>query len=155
MAINKQPVFTAQPILKVTRIPWEEFTTFDPSSARSSSINILTALDSFGTLIERITIQPMASPYGYASISTKLLYVSVYDYNVNRASILAVKKWNALDMGSTFIEPPYWELTFAGGIILDIDDELLIAQAIYDGTRPTNSGDGLLVTIEGSTYTAP
>ena len=156
MAINKQPVFTASPILRVTRIPANELNTFDPSSATTNSVDIVTASDSFGTLIERITIHPMVVPggNGYHVITSKVMYIILYDNGVGKSSILATKKWDTFNMDSTFTEPPYWQLTFEGGIILKENDALYFNQVQSDGSRPNANGDGVTVTVEGSTYSA-
>lgn len=155
MAVNKQPVFTASPVLVVTRIASADLGTFDPiNAAESNSISIFTAGASEGTLIERITIQPMIN-VDNPVLTEKLLYIIVYDSGNTKSSILAVKKWDAFDMSSTFTEPPKWELTFTGGIILKNGDELYFNQMRSNGGTATSSGDGVFVTVEGSIYTAP
>lgn len=155
MAINKQPIFTANPILVCSNHSTNAFGTFDPTASSSGSPTIFTATAIEGTLIERVTIQPMASPdVTRNTITNKLIYLMVSDYSEGITSILRIKEWAGIDMASTFDEPPYLELTFTGGLILDVNDSLLINQIRSDGNPAGQNGDGLTVIVEGSTYTA-
>lgn len=158
MAANKQPIFTVTPILKCTKIPQSDITNaFDPTDPKSNSIEFYSATDPSGTLIERITIQPMIKPGGsYNNMNDKLLYIIVSDGidDPVKSSILATKHWPAFDIDGTFTELPYWELTFTGGMILTNGSKLYFHHIKANGGLPDINGDGVLITVEGSTYTA-
>ena len=157
MAVNKQPIFTATPILTCGRATYTEFNagTFNPTDAATYSKTIFTASSTEGTLIERITISPMVSPNGAVStITNKILYLLVKDYNEDRTSILKTKEWQSFDMASEFNEIPYWEIIFQGGLLLENNDSILINQIRSNGEYPDAGGDGITWVVEGSTYTA-
>jgi hypothetical protein len=155
MGINKQPIFTGTPILTCGSESAGNFSSFNPTNVTNTSISIFTATATEGTLIERITISPMGTyNTSYNNISEKVVFLIVRDDSESQASILKTKKWSSVDLNSQFIELPYWEITFQGGLLLENGDSILINQVLNDGQPPAGDGDGLMWIVEGSTYTA-
>ena len=155
MAVNKQPIFTGTPILTCGIAVYTDFSTFDPSAAATNSVTIFTAAAAEGTLIERITITPMATYNGsYNNITEKVIYLLVKDDSAGKTSILKTKKWSSVNLSSQFIELPYWEITFQGGLLLQSADSILINQVKGNGNPADDNGDGLTWVVEGSTYAA-
>lgn len=155
MAINKQPIFTSTPILKCNIAGYSDFGAFDPSAADTNSVTMFTATAAEGTLIERITITPMGTyNTSYNNVAEKVIFLLVRDDSTSKTSILKTKKWSSVDLNSQFIELPYWEITFQGGLLLENGDSILVNQVISNGSSPSGDGDGLTWTVEGSTYTA-
>jgi len=149
MAVNKQPIFTATPIL-VTR-------TFRPGDFASLNVNdivsnlpltIFEAAATEGTLLERLTIRALADVANLPTVSQKLVYVWVYTDVYSAWSIYDVIQFASTSVTTT-TPPPYAQLTFTGGLILNDNDKIAINQSTFG-----NNGDGLSVTLEGSTYTA-
>jgi hypothetical protein len=155
MAVNKQPIFTGTPILTCGTAVYADFNSFNPSNASNNSVTIFTAASAEGTLIERITITPMATyNNSYNTINEKVIYLLIKDSTEDKTSILKTKKWSAVDLTSQFIELPYWEITFQGGLLLQNNDSILINQVKGNGNAADDDGDGLTWVVEGSTYTA-
>lgn len=149
MAVNKQPIFTASPILVTRLFEASGFNSLNVSNlAASTPLTIFEAAATEGTLVERITIRALADVANWPTVSEKLVYIWVYTYTTGVWSIYDVIKFPATTVTHT-TPPPYSQLTFTGGLILNANDKIAINQS-----HTTENGDGLCVTLEGSTYTA-
>ena len=149
MAVNKQPIFTATPILVTRKFEAGGFGTLNVSDiVNNLPLTIFEADATEGTLVERITIRALADAANWPTVEEKLVYIWVYTYTTGVWSIYDVIKFPATTVTHT-TPPPYSQLTFTGGLILNANDKIAINQS-----HSTENGDGLSVTLEGSTYTA-
>ena len=146
---NKQPVFTDIPIFRTGIIVYDVFSTFDATNC-SGAISIFTAEDEKGTLIERITLTA-TSDYISKNVSSKLIYLVGYSDTTSKSSILKIIDWTATTVDDG-VPPPSTEFVFTGGLLLQNNDQLLLAQMASGGELPSASGDGIAWVIEGSSY---
>ena len=146
---NKQPIFTATPVIVTRKFETSSFAALDIRDiAGLPPLTIFQAVAVEGTLLERLTIRALASTDNWPTISEKLVYVWVYTAAYTAWSIYDVVKFPSTTVTTT-TPPPYAQLVFTGGLILNADDKIAINQSSF-----ANNGDGLSVTLEGSTYTA-
>jgi hypothetical protein len=147
--INKQPVFTATPVLVTRNFQTGNFGALNVNDIGNNlPLTIFQAAATEGTLVERITIRALADVANLPTVSEKLVYIWVYAADYNAWSIYDVVKFPSTSVTAT-TPPPYAQLTFTGGLILNETDKIAINQSSFG-----NNGDGLSVTLEGSTYTA-
>jgi hypothetical protein len=158
---QKQPVFTATPILKVQTFNptladrnWDPTNNQNPSPVPPTVIfdgNILSVAQS--GLIERITVvNAMDLSTGVNWLSTeKLVWLYIYDgstWNLYKAGHMP-----AADLSVAGTVNPQIEWTFTGGLAVNNTIRLgILASANFS----TNSyyGDYLSVTVEGGDYSA-
>lgn len=155
---QKQPVFTATPILKTK--------TFDPvitggnwdTGSNSPTVifdgTVLTGAEA--ALIERITVtNTMDFTNGGTSASTeKLVWLYIYDVTENSWSVFKTEYMPATDLtnpaGTT---PPEIEWVFTGGLAVNTNTKLGIMASVNYATN-SRHGDYLSVTVEGGDYSA-
>jgi hypothetical protein len=146
---NKQPIFTATPVLVTRRFQTGDFGSLNVNDISSNlPLTIFEATATEGTLLERLTIRALADVANLPTVSQKLVYVWVYTDVYSAWSIYDVIQFASTSVTTT-TPPPYAQLTFTGGLILKVNDKIAINQSTFG-----NNGDGLSVTLEGSTYTA-
>jgi len=143
MSINKQPVFTATPILAIS--------SFDPPipSSMDNPNNLLQIYEdnsSYGTLITRITINSL--PNSGSAVTEKVLYLYI-----DGSKIVLYK--SALMSGTPSADiPPSVVFTFGSGLITLPGYELRIGASI-DANSTGETGDFISVVVEGGTYDQP
>lgn len=146
-SINKQPIFTDQIILS----------TFNGRVDRCSDnvspqtpTTVYTAVDGYGSLIERITITATGDTVNYTHVLAKLVYMYVYDSSTH---IWALYKTGTLaETTVTDIQPnPTIEWVFNGGLLLPQYTQIgfLASETVYESGYPS---DNLAIVIEGSSY---
>ena len=151
MAINKQPVFTTTPILTLRIYDPEVVTAaYNPSSCLTSTSKIFTSTDSYGTLIERITVSSTGDT-SYTTVTAKLIYLYLY-YDVKSSwSLYKTAAMPALTISDTTPNAEI-EWVFTGGLLLPVNFQIFIG-ASTNSVATGQKGDYLSVTVEGSTYT--
>ena len=136
MALNKQPIFTATPIL--TAIAPATY-----SETLTSPTPIYTDGSTFGTMINRITVTPNVAIAG--TVTTSLVYLMVSSDGGSTWSVLKTNYFPAV--GSvTESTLPTITFTFNPSFILAPGGNYRLAIAVSDDT------DQLWVLVEGSTY---
>jgi hypothetical protein len=136
--INRQPIFTATPILISKKV-----TLSTPTNLYNADnvVDIYTDASTYGTLINRITVSTDGT-IG-ASIPNTTIYLYLYDstnteYNLYKSAPIAA-------VGSVGYQVvPYVEFTFDGGLITKSGTKIAL------GT--TNNGTNYAAILEGGTY---
>lgn len=150
--INKQPLF-AGTIRMVTY-------TFDPpimvshydmnNSWSTAPTTVYTAVGDYGDIIDRLTISATGDTTN-TTVTAKLVYVYLYDSGGGRYSLYKTLAMPAATISDT-VPNPELELVFQGGLLLKLNDQILIGASVNSGSG--DKGDWLSVTIEGGTYNA-
>ena len=150
MAQNKQPLFTSQPILVSKQ--------FDPQIAdvftnpgMNKFTQIYTDETTNGTLITRITVN--ATAYIGDTVTTKVIYIGVYDPDNTAYSLYASKIMTGIAGLTATDVVPYVEFTFGNGLVTRNGAEIVIA-ASTNRNATTEVGDEISVIVEGGTYDA-
>ena len=156
---QKQPVFTATPILKTKTFNptiadrnWDEAMTSPVPIVIFDGAAVLT-LGSEAGLIERITItnaMDMSSAPN-ATSSEKLVWLYIYDINASTWVLYKTGYMPAADLGVSGTTNPQIEWTFTGGLAVNNNTKLGIMASV---DASTNNGDYLSVVVEGGDYTA-
>lgn len=149
MAINKQPVFTTAPIL-VPTILNPTIVTDAASPGLGNSDEIFYSFDTFGSLIERITVSSTGDTTN-TDVTAKLIYLYIQYPSGGTISLYKTAAMPATTISDTTPNAEI-EWVFTGGIILPLDYRFLIGASTNVGITGLN-GDKLSVTVEGSTYT--
>ena len=145
---NKQPIFTATPVLTVS--------TFDPpvnnSSANLDTVpptQIYLAAADEGTLIERVTVTATTDATN-TNYTNKFIYLCIYDSGANPAWSLYLTDY-MVDANTS--RNPTVVFNIEGGLVLLSGQKLgLLASTNYATTNYL--GDKVAVVVEGGTYTA-
>lgn len=158
---QKQPVFTATPILKTKTFDptiadrnWDEAMTSPVPIVIFDGSAVLT-LGSEAGLIERITVtnaMDLSTSANYTS-SEKLVWLYIQDISNNIWVLYKTAHMPAADLSVAGTVNPEIEWTFTGGLAVNTNTKLgIMASANYS----TNNyyGDYLSVTVEGGDYTA-
>jgi len=154
MPLNKQPIFTISPILAIDTIDPPIVNGFAWRLDNLSPTTILETTDSYGTLIERITVTSTGDLTNTA-VAAKLIYLCIYTPTKNNSNwnIYKVAAMPAVTVTAT-TPTPQVEWVFTGGIILPTNHKLGLAATTNAATTFEN-GDYLSYIVEGSTYTQP
>lgn len=155
--LNKQPIFTATPILvsetfdpyRYTANLYDVYSYADEPSGRF----VFSATDIHGTLIERITITTCASN-DYPNISERYVYMFLHSPGANIRWNLYKTAYIAADTISYPKLNPVIEWVFEGGLLLPNEAQIAFG-ASENVDHSGYQGDYLSVTIEGSSYTQP
>ena len=150
MAINRQPIFTANPIL--------QYTQFDPVIPTdlhntSAATAVYTDNSTHGSLITKITVN---SPAALGDrVTTKRIYLMITDKNDAKYNIFDSKLMTGIATPIVATDmPPSVVFEFPTGLITSPDTILGIA-ATMNGAGGYPEGDRLVVIVEGGTYDEP
>jgi hypothetical protein len=154
--INKQPIFTAKPIMTVK--------TFDPpiildnnktvaGDWSTSPTKVYQTTSTYGDLIERITISATGDTTN-TTVTAKLIYIYLYDAVGGRHSLYKTVAMPATTVSATTPNPEI-ELVFTGGLLLKSGEDAIYIGASDNADNTGQNGDNISVTIEGGTYDQP
>jgi len=150
MAQNKQPLFTSQPILVS-----KQFDPQEPSTLRNPGMDNRTTIytdgTTNGTLITKITVN--ATALIGDNVTTKVIYIGVYDPDNTTYSLYASKVMTGITGLTATDVVPYVEFTFGNGLVTRAGAEIVIAASTNSNTT-AESGDEISVIVEGGTYDA-
>jgi hypothetical protein len=152
--INKQPVFTDIPVLKITQVNITSDNNANPIGSAGNPTSIVAADDVYGTLIERITVTATADTKNYPDVLAKLVYLYI-----GAGSKWVLYKTAAMPATTVTdtVPPPEIEWVFTGGLLLPEGVELAMAasRTLSDEGGGVTQADQLAVTVEGSSYSQP
>jgi hypothetical protein len=150
MAFNKQPIFTADGVLKLSVFDAPILSDLTLQSGPSP-----TFISDFGvtegTLIERVTVVNCQDTINNPDSSDKLIYLCLYNGNDGTYTVYDTKFMPATT-SDAFTPPAKIQWIFEGGLVLKSNNKLAIG-ASNNASNSTKPGDKLSVTVEGGTYT--
>jgi len=156
MALNKQPVFTSTPLLvsRTLDVPRFHYGIYDPTNGGPDGppISLFEATDTYGTLIERITVSTCGD-LSNTIISEKFVHLFIYDYNQSKWSLYKSAYIPAITINATTLNHEI-EWIFAGGLLLPVNYQIGFGASTNAASSGEN-GNYLAITIEGSSYTQP
>jgi hypothetical protein len=151
MPINKQPIFTATPILECLQ--------FDPvistSLRNTSEVTIIyTDSSTYGSLITKITVNsPLREPGD--SSTTKRIYLMVSNSDdPSKFNLFDSKLMQEDNNYSITADPPSVIFEFSTGLITSPGTILAIGSTTNEATTG-RVGDRVTVLVEGGTYDEP
>lgn len=143
MAINKQPIFTANPILYNNIYDPDIFDFLSPSIPTSSEYYYTKGI----TLIDRVTVQIPAN-VANPNWSSKSIYLIL-----SNGTVFSIYQREEIT-GGTYVAGtnlPSVTWNFEGGLVLPTDIYIFV-QASIDYNTNNYYGDYLSVTMEGGEY---
>lgn len=153
MPLNKQPIFTATPLL-ITN----QFDPLIPTSLREPGMSNFTEIyedqSDYGSLITKVTV--VSTGLVGDKVTTKVIYLGIRDNTSHIASLYQSKVMTGINELSINDVVPYVTFTFDGGLVMNKNNgyQLVIAASINTDTSGQN-GDNISVIIEGGTYDQP
>lgn len=150
--LNKQPIFTATPLL-ITN----QFDPQIPSTLRDPGIDnyttIYTDTSNYGSLITKVTV--VSTGLVGSNVTTKVIYLGIRDTTSGVVSLYQSKVMTGISGLTSNDIVPYVTFEFGGGLIMNNNNgyELAIAASTNSGTG--EDGDEISVIIEGGTYDQP
>jgi hypothetical protein len=151
--LNKQPIFTATPLL-ITK----QFDPLIPTTLRNPGMDNATRIyndsTNYGSLITKVTV--VSTGLVGDIVTTKVIYLGIEDVNTNIVSLYQSKIMTGINGLTTTDIVPYVTFTFEGGLVMDPNNggSLLIAASINRDITGEN-GDQISVIVEGGTYDQP
>jgi len=152
MPINKQPIFTATPILRHLQFdPAITTVLYDTSDATA----IYEDLSTYGSLITKVTVNSPVRQSG-GKVAIKRIYLMVSDIdNPTRFNLLDSKLMQGLSSyDPASMDPPSVVFEFPTGLITSSGTVLAIASTTNEAVS-SNVGDRVVVIVEGGTYDQP
>ena len=152
--LNKQPIFTATPLLVSKTIDPVRFLDKIYSPNDQPPADFFVATDDYGTLIERITVSSVGDLTN-PTVSEKFVYLFIFDNNTGEWVLYKTGYIPATTIDATTLNPTI-EWVFTGGLLLPDNFKIGIgASKNYNDSAPQYQGDKLAVTLEGSSYSIP
>jgi hypothetical protein len=151
--LNKQPIFTATPLL-ITN----QFDPRIPTTFRGPGIDEYTSVynddTTYGSLITKVTV--VSTGLVGSNVTTKVIYLGIIDKSSGIASLYQSKIMTGKSGLTSTDIVPYVTFEFGGGLVMNnvTGDQLVIAASTNRSTT-TQAGDEISVIIEGGTYDQP
>jgi len=150
MGQNKQPIFTATPILATKQ--------FDPpvlTSLRNPGMKegteVYNDTTTYGSLITKVTV--VSTGIVGSRVSTKVIYLGIQDRDTEVVSLYQSKVMTGITTLTTTDVVPFVTFTFDGGLVMNPSNgEKLFIAASTNRSTSGEDGDQISVVVEGGTY---
>jgi hypothetical protein len=153
-SLNKQPIFTAIPILATKQFDPEVLLTLRNPGMRDSTV-IYTDDTTFGSLITKVTV--VSTGIVGSRVTTKVIYLGIEDTNTGVISLYQSKVMTGITTLTTTDVVPFVTFTFDGGLVMNPSsgNKLYIAASTNRATGGGHAGDEISVIVEGGKYDQP
>jgi hypothetical protein len=152
MALNKQPIFTATPLL-ITK----QFDPVIPTTLRNPGINnftvIYTDASDYGSLITKVTV--VSTGLVDDKVATKVIYLGIVDNGTKKASLYQSKVMTGTDTITSGDIVPFITFEFGGGLVMNKSNGYQLVIAASTNKATGFNGDEISVIVEGGTYDEP
>jgi hypothetical protein len=150
--INKQPIFTATPLLITS-----QFDPPIPTSLRSPGMDryiaVYTDASTYGSLITKVTV--VSTGLVGSTVTTKVIYLGIYDAST-LVSLYQSKVMTGVNSLTSSDTVPYVTFTFEGGLVMNSSNgRRLVIAASTNRDTSGEDGDEISVIVEGGTYDQP
>jgi hypothetical protein len=153
MALNKQPIFTATPLLITDQFDPKIPTTLK-NPGMDSYTTIYTDGSTYGSLITKVTV--VATGLIGDRVTTKIIYLGIEGVNSGYVSLYQSKVMTGIGTLTATDIVPYVTFTFDGGLVMDpLNGYRLYIAASTNANATGESGDEISVIVEGGTYEQP
>ena len=153
MALNKQPIFTATPLL-ITN----QFEPRIPTTLRNPGINSYDTIykdeSDYGSLITKVTV--VSTGLVGDRVITKVIYLGIEDKGTGVASLYQSKVMTGISTITSSDIVPYVTFEFGGGLVMNkLNGHRLVIAASTNRDTTGYDGDQISVIVEGGTYDQP
>lgn len=151
--LNKQPIFTATPLLITNQIDPQI-----PSTLRQPGIDnyttIYTDASDYGSLITKVTV--VSTGLVGDIVTTKVIYLGIVDTTSGVASLYQSKVMTGISGLTSNDIVPYFTFEFGGGLVMNKNKGYrLVIAASTNNDATQEKGDQISVIVEGGTYDQP
>lgn len=148
--LNKQPIFTATPILTTNQFDPPVLTSLrDPGMKEGTEVYADST--SYGSLITKVTV--VSTGIVGSRITTKVIYLGIEDNTSGVISLYQSKIMTGISTLTTTDVVPFVTFTFDGGLVMNpISGNKLYIAASTNRATSTHEGDQISVIVEGGTY---
>lgn len=152
MAINKQPIFTATPLLITNQFDPQIPTNLTNPGMGNYDI-IYTDVSGYGSLITKVTV--CSTGLIGSNVTTKVIYLGIRDKNTEVASLYQSKVMTGISGLTSSDTVPYVTFEFGGGLVMNKLNGFQLVIAASTNNANGASGDAISVIVEGGTYDQP
>ncbi len=153
MALNKQPIFTATPLLITSQFDPPVPTTLRNPGMDKGTV-VYTDGTIYGSLITKVTV--VSTGLIGDKVTTKIIYLGIEDANSGRVSLYQSKVMTGIGTLTATDVVPYVTFTFDGGLVMNVNNgKKLVIAASTDREITGFDGDEISVIVEGGTYDEP
>jgi hypothetical protein len=150
---NKQPIFTATPLLITS-----QFDPPIPTTLKGPGIDNSTSIyadeTTYGSLITKVTV--VSTGLVGDTVTTKVIYLGIRDTNTSVVSLYQSKVMTGITGLTSSDTVPYVTFTFDGGLVTDpVNGYRLYVAASTNENFTGEAGDQISVIVEGGTYDQP
>jgi hypothetical protein len=151
--INKQPIFTAIPLL-IT----DQFDPQVPTTLKNPGIDGYTVIyedtSTYGSLITKVTV--CSTGLIGDNVTTKVIYLGIRDKNTAVASLYQSKVMTGISGLTSTDIVPYVTFEFGGGLVMNRGNgTILVIAASTNRSTTGEAGDQISIIVEGGTYDQP
>lgn len=149
-SINKQPIFTATPILATKQFEPPVLTSLRNPGMKEGT-EVYSDTTTYGSLITKVTV--VSTGIVGARVATKVIYLGIRDNDSGVISLYQSKVMTGIGTLAATDVVPFVTFTFDGGLVMNPNsgNKLYIA-ASTNRTTSTFEGDQISVIVEGGTY---
>lgn len=153
MALNKQPIFTATPLLITNQFDPQIPTKFTNPGINNAT-TIYTDASDYGSLITKVTV--VSTGEVGDRVTTKVIYLGIKDKDTGRASLYQSKVMTGISTITSSDVVPYVTFEFGGGLVMNkLNGYQLVIAASTNSITTGFDGDEINVIVEGGTYDQP
>ena len=147
--INKQPIFTATPLLITSQFDPPVLSTFtDPGM--DGYTGIYRDDSTYGSLITKVTV--CSTGKIGSTVTTKVIYLGIVDHTSGVASLYQSKIMTGISGLSATDIVPYVTFEFGGGLLMSSANGYQLVIAASTNAAISAVGDEISVIVEGGTY---
>jgi hypothetical protein len=151
--LNKQPIFTATPLLITKQFEPPVLTSLRNPGMREGT-EIYNDVTTYGSLITKVTV--VSTGIVGSKVTTKVIYLGIQDKDTEIVSLYQSKVMTGISGIAATDVVPFVTFTFDGGLVMNPSNgrKLFIAASI-NKTTSGEEGDEISVIVEGGTYDQP
>ncbi len=153
MALNKQPIFTATPLLITSQFDPEIPTTLR-NPGMDNYDTIYTDESDYGSLITKVIV--VSTGLVGDRVITKVIYLGIKDKDTGVASLYQSKVMTGISTITSSDIVPFVTFEFGGGLVMNkLNGHRLVIAASTNRGITGYGGDEISVIVEGGTYDEP
>jgi hypothetical protein len=152
-SLNKQPIFTAVPILATKQFDPPVLTVLRYPGMKEGTV-VYTDTTTYGSLITKITV--VSTGLVGERVTTKVIYLGIQDVESEVISLYQSKIMTGISTLTATDVVPFVTFTFDGGLVMHPSSgRRLVIAASTNRSATDKEGDEINVIVEGGKYDQP
>jgi hypothetical protein len=151
--LNKQPIFTARPLLTTSQFDPRVLTTLTNPGMDQSTV-VYVDDSTYGSLITKVTV--VSTGLVGDTVTTKVIYLGITANNTGHVSLYQSKVMTGISSLTATDIVPYVTFEFERGLVMSgTTGYQLVIAASRNRADTSERGDEISVIVEGGTYDQP